>query len=197
MPPSITPRGRPRSSTTHDAILDAAFTVLTERGYAGMTIEGVAEAAGAGKATVYRWWAGRAELAVDAFFHASEAELQLPETDNPRADFRAQITELADFLRGPRGRALAAMLGGARGDPALAEVLNARWREPRRRWGYARMVRAKAQGWCRPDLDVPAALGLLYGALYTPLLFGQDVPSRDQMAAHLDIAFAGIFVNSR
>ena len=193
MIPSTPSRGRPRSTASRDAILEAAFAVLTARGYAAMSIEAVAEAAGAGKATIYRWWSSRAELAVDAFFHASEAELRLPQTDDPRADFRSQITELADFLRGPRGHALAAMLGGARGDPSLTEVLNARWREPRRRWGFERMSRAKAEGWCSPGVDVMAALGLMYGALYTPLLFGQDVPSRAQVQAHLEIAFAGIF----
>ncbi len=44
-----------------------------------------------------------------------------------------------------------------------------------------------------PDLDIPAALGILYGPIYTPLLFGQSVPSRTQIRAHLDIAFTGIF----
>lgn len=193
MSPSTLHRGRPRSAASRDAILDAAFLVLTKRGYAGLTIEAVAEAAGAGKATIYRWWANRGELAVDAFFHASKDELKMPETDDPRADFRVQITELANFLRGPRGHALAAMLGGARGDRDLADVLNARWREPRRRWGFARMSRALAAGQCRPGLDVGAALGLLYGALYTPLLFGQDIPPPSQVKAHLDLAFAGIF----
>jgi hypothetical protein len=52
---------------------------------------------------------------------------------------------------------------------------------------------AVAEGQCWPGLDIPAALGILYGPIYTPLLFGQSVPSRTQIQAHLDIAFTAIF----
>ena len=45
-------RGRPRSAATREAILAAAFVVLEERSYA---VEPVAERAGAGGTTIYRW----------------------------------------------------------------------------------------------------------------------------------------------
>ncbi len=193
MSESTPPRGRPPSPDTRTAILGAAFQVLLSRGYAGMAIEAVATAAGAGKSTVYRWWAGKAELAVDAFFHVTEAELRFPDTGSAKEDFRGQITELAALLRGPRGSVLAAMLGGARTDPALARALGERWLEPRRRWGVERMTRAVKAGECRPGTDVAAALGVLYGPLYAPLLFGQEVPTAEQVEAHLAVAFAGVF----
>ena len=189
----MTSRGRPRSETSRDAILEAAFAILVERGYAGMTFETVAAAAGAGKTTIYRWWKSKAELAVDAFFQATKAELVLPDTGSTRDDFRLQILELSHMLRGPRGVAFAAMLGGARTDPALAKTLGELWLEPRRVWGFQRMTRAVTRGECRPELDVPAALGVLYGPLYTPLLFGGHVPTRAQVEAHLAIALPAIF----
>ena len=158
-----------------------------------MSIEAVAARAGTGKTTVYRWWSGRAELAVDAFFSGTRAELEMPNSESAREDFGRQIAELADLLRGRRGRAFAAMLGGALSDSDLADTLNHRWLKPRRQWGFERMSRAVADGQCRPGLRIPAALGILYGPIYTPLLFGQPVPSRAQVSAHLDIAFAGIF----
>ena len=187
--------GRPRSEKSREAILDAAFGVLIARGYAGFAIEAVAAAAGAGKTTVYRWWKTKAELAVDAFFHATTDELRLPETSSAQADFRAQITELGTLLRGERGHALAAMLGGARTDPVLARALGERWLEPRRRWGYARMVRAAADGQLWPGVQPPAALAVLYGPLYTPLLFGGEVPSAREVKAYLDVACRGIFAS--
>lgn len=186
-------RGRPRSLVARRAILDAAFTVLVERGYAGMAIEAVADAAGVGKTTIYRSWAGKADLAVDAFFEATREALAFPETGLAREDFRRQILELAALLRGARGQALAAMLGGARTDPDLARALGARWLEPRRRWGVERMARAIAAGECRDGVGAQAALGVLYGPLYAPLLFGQGVPSEVQVGEYLAIAFAGIF----
>jgi AcrR family transcriptional regulator len=186
-------RGRPRSEASKEAILAAAFDVLAERGYAGMSFEAVAARAGAGKTTIYRWWNTKAELAVAAFFHGTQDELMLPDTGSTREDFRLQITQLADLLRGTRGAVFAAMLGGARTAPGLAQALNEQWREPRRLWGNARMARAVAAGECRPNLNIRAALGILYGPLYTPLLFGQDIPSVPEVEAHLNLALAMIF----
>lgn len=185
--------GRPRSEKSRDAILGAAFQLLIERGYAGFTIEAVAAAANAGKTTVYRWWPTKAALAVDAFFHATSDELALPDSESAEADFRAQIGELAELLRAERGQAFAAMLGGARSDPVLAQALGERWLEPRRKWGFARMMRAAAQGALQPGVDPSAALALLYGPLYTPLLFGGQVPEQAAVSAYLDIACRGIF----
>lgn len=166
---------------------------LVQRGYDALAIEAVAKAAGTGKTTIYRWWRSKAELAVDAFFHATEEELRIPETGSARQDFCDQISELAELLRGERGQALAAMLGGARVDRALADALRERWLEPRRQWGFARMMRAQAAGELNAGVDPRAALALLYGPLYTPLLFGNDVPSSEEVAAYLSIACAGIF----
>lgn len=185
--------GRPRSESSREAILDAAFQLLVERGYAGFGIEPVAAAAGTGKTTIYRWWKSKAELAVDAFFHATQAELRFPDTGTAQDDFRAQILELAELLRGKRGRALAGMLGGARTDAALGRALGERWLAPRRLWGLERMSRAQAEGELLDGVDVGAALAVLYGPLYTPLLFGGDVPGRDETVAYLNVACAGIF----
>jgi len=186
--------GRPRSESARDAILEAAFGLLAERGYAGFAIEAVAAIAGTGKSTIYRWWKSRADLAVDAFFHATKAALAFPDTGSAESDFRAQILELGELLRGERGRALAGMLGGARTDPALGRALGERWLAPRRRWGIERMARAQATGELSPETDIDAALALLYGPLYTPLLFGGDVPSAAQTRAYLDLACRAIFI---
>jgi AcrR family transcriptional regulator len=191
--PKSTVTGRPRSETSREAILQAAFAVLVERGWPGFSIEAVAAAAGAGKTTVYRWWKSKAELAVDAFFHATEAELQFPDTGSAKSDFRKQILGLAELLRGRRGQALAAMLGGARTDPELGRALGERWLEPRRRWGMQRMARAQAEGELRPGVEPAAALAVLYGPLYAPLLFGGQVPTMQAAEAYLEVAISGVF----
>lgn len=191
-PPAHRP-GRPRSEAAREAILRAAFEHLVARGYAGLAIEAVAQAAGAGKTTVYRWWPSKAELAVEAFFRGTTDALRLPETTSARDDFHQQITELANLLRGPRGTAMAAMLEGARTDPVLARALRERWLGPRRAWGLARMERARAEGQLRPGVEPGAALAVLYGPLYAPLLFGAPVPGEAEVSAILGIAFHGVF----
>jgi AcrR family transcriptional regulator len=188
--------GRPRSAVAREAILEAAFRLLVERGYAGFAIEAVAAQSGTAKTTIYRWWDSKADLAVDAFFEGTEEALRIPDTGSAENDFRAQIHELAKLLRGERGRALGGMLAGVRLEPALGRSLGRRWLAPRRKWGQERMTRAQAEGELRDGVDVAAALAVLYSPLYTPLLFGGDVPSKDEVAACLDVACAGIFRRS-
>lgn len=186
--------GRPRSEKSKEAILEAAFRLLARVGYDRFTIEAVAAEAGAGKTTIYRWWRTKAALAVEAFFHATVAELAMPDTGSAEQDFREQISQLADLLRGDRGRAFAAMLGGARGDPELARELGERWLAPRRKWGFMRMTLAQANGELRDGVNVTAALALLYGPLYSPILFGGEVPDNEAVSDYVDLACSAIFV---
>src|SRR5258708_3393497 len=60
------PRGRPRSEKAKNAIIKAAKKLLAEGGPAAVTMEAVAELAGVGKPTVYRWWPNRHAVAMVA-----------------------------------------------------------------------------------------------------------------------------------
>jgi AcrR family transcriptional regulator len=59
-------RGRPRKAATDTAILDAAATVMSQRGYRGMTVGAVAAAAGVTEPTVYLRHPTKHDLAVAA-----------------------------------------------------------------------------------------------------------------------------------
>jgi AcrR family transcriptional regulator len=194
MKKSTPTRGRPRSEASSEAILLAAFALLQERGYAGMTFDAVAAQAGVGKTTIYRWWPTRPTLAVEAFFAGTQAELAFPDTGSAREDFRLQILQLAKLLRGPAGAAMAAMIAGARTDPELGHAIAQRWVAPRARWGRERLVRACAAGECAPDLDIAAALDVLYSPLYARLLMGLEALTPTQVEKYLRIVFSGIFV---
>ena len=186
-------RGRPRSTAAHAAVLAAAFDLLIERGYAAMAIEAVAARAGVGKATIYRWWPGRAELAVEAFFSATVDQLAFPDTGTACEDFRRQVHQVASLLRGRSGGAMAAMVAGALTEPALARALGERWVAPRMRWGMERMCRAQATGEAPGSLDVPAALAALYSPLYARLSFGLDALTETEVGAYVAIVLRGIF----
>lgn len=196
MPRSALPRrpGRPRSNASRAAILEAGFGLLAERGYAGFVLEEVAARAGVGKATLYKWWPSRGELAVDCFFAGTVAQLRFPDTGSARRDFTLQIQALRRLLGGPRGEALMALVQGARVDPLLRSALGERWVRPRQAWGLARMARAQAEGQCRPGVDAEAALDLLYGPVYTRLAMGLGVPSKARLARILALACRAIFV---
>src|ERR1700674_4545770 len=61
-------RGRPRSESSQRAILRAADELLLEHGLSSISMDAVAERAGASKATIYRWWPSKELLALDALF---------------------------------------------------------------------------------------------------------------------------------
>ena len=185
--------GRPRSDASREAILEAAFEELRERGFEAFAIEAVAARAGVGKATIYRWWDSRAALAVDCFFRQTAEELKFPELGSARADFERQILQLAKLLRSPTGKALLAMMLGAKTDPVLAQAFVARWVLPRKRWGVERLERARREGECAADLDIEASLDLLYGPLYSRLLVGFEPPNDAYVRRLLSLAFAAVF----
>ena len=61
-PPKRASIGSRRNPDAEAAILAAARQLLSDRGYAGFSIEEVARRAGAGKPTVYRWWPTKSDL---------------------------------------------------------------------------------------------------------------------------------------
>src|SRR5690606_12689378 len=72
--------GRPRSESARVAILAAAAAVLADVGYDRFSLGLVADAAGVGKATVYRWWPSKGSL-IAAMLLAGDVELPIPAID--------------------------------------------------------------------------------------------------------------------
>jgi AcrR family transcriptional regulator len=98
--------GRPRDPACDAAILRAALDVFVEAGYAGVSMEGVAARAGVGKATLYRRYANKAELVVEAVRCGAQVDDHLPDTGDLRADVSSMMQPLIDRLRGEDGMLL-------------------------------------------------------------------------------------------
>ena len=54
-----------RDENARLAVLHAADDLLVERGFAGVTIEGIAGRAGVAKQTIYRWWTSKVDVLLD------------------------------------------------------------------------------------------------------------------------------------
>src|SRR5690348_13523627 len=63
-------RSRRRGRALEESIFEAALAELSEYGFAGMSLERVAERAGTGKSAIYRRWGDKLELVVDTLAHA-------------------------------------------------------------------------------------------------------------------------------
>jgi AcrR family transcriptional regulator len=111
-------RPRRRGDVLNSAIFQATLDELAEVGYAKLTMEGVAARAGASKASVYRRWSSRMELAVDVVHHLAPDPTSTPDSGSLRGDAIAWLRSAADLLAGPAGEALRGVLGDALADPA-------------------------------------------------------------------------------
>jgi AcrR family transcriptional regulator len=117
--------GRKRDAARDAVILDAALTVLAERGYEGMTIDMVAAEAGMARATVYRRWVTKADLVLEAVSRMSHSDVglaRLPDTGSLRGDLTAMILPLDDRQQQVRIQAMAGLLSLSKADQRLAEA---------------------------------------------------------------------------
>jgi AcrR family transcriptional regulator len=124
--------GRKRDASRDDALCQAALELLAEVGYDRLTIDAVAARAGAGKATCYRRWAGKAELTVDAIGRM-KAQPELPDTGTLRGDLveltcHFHDTEDAAF----RTDVQAGLVSGLVRDAKLREVFAEQFIAPRK-----------------------------------------------------------------
>lgn len=161
------------------------MALLTDKGLAGFTMEGLAARAGVGKATIYRWWPSRGAVALDAFLAAVEPQVPYPDTDDFAVALRSQVLLLVGVFRDtPAGGVVRALLAEAQSDADLAEAFRTRWLESRRTAGRAVFRRAQENGQLRKDLEIETAIDLVYGAVYFRLMTGHE-PLSDEFAVHL------------
>lgn len=125
---SVGPR---RNDETHRAVLDAAETLLEEKGMSGVTFEAVARLAGAGKPTLYRWWGNRTALLLEVYDRRKSDALSRPDTGSLTDDLTILLRDLWRFWRdGPGGRAYAAIIADAQSDDAAKAAIAAALNDP-------------------------------------------------------------------
>ncbi|PYV77909.1 MAG: TetR family transcriptional regulator, partial [Acidobacteria bacterium] len=135
-----------------------------------LSVEAVAAHAGVGKATVYRWWANKGELVIDAFVSAVEKELRFPSAGPVLQSIHVQMRRWAVIFRSPLGQIVAAVIGAGQSEPEILEAFRSHWVEPRRVEARRLLGQAITIGEIRADLDPDTVLDLLYGPLYIRLL---------------------------
>lgn len=162
--------GRPRSEQARLAILHSTLQILAQSGFSDLTIEDVAERAGVGKATVYRWWPNKGALVADAFASSATPALRFPDTGSVYTDMSRQMRQLVKVFTGPRGRIVAAILAAGQSDKDSIHAFRERFLLPRREEAYTTLRRAIRRGELRKDLDPDLLLDSLYGPIYMRFL---------------------------
>jgi AcrR family transcriptional regulator len=170
-------RPRRRGDALNSAIHEATLDELAELGYAKLTIERVALRAGASKASVYRRWPSRMELALDAVQHLAPDPTAIFDTGSLRGDALSFMREMADLLAGPAGEALRGLLGDALADPSRTLELRRHSRGTGHRAMQEIVRRAVDRGEIHSSAITPRRLDVAQAMLREQFLFhGPPVP---------------------
>jgi AcrR family transcriptional regulator len=174
------PKGRAphrRDDNARLAVLHAADDLLVERGFGGVTIEGIAARAGVAKQTIYRWWSSKVDILLDTLIEDAGRQLVIPASGPVVESMRRYLRNLARFLtKDPAGQVLLALIGEAQHDAAMAATFRARYLDPRRDQERALLQRGIEAGELPTDLDIDAALDALIGPLVFRALTGVRIP---------------------
>ncbi|MFI1353539.1 TetR/AcrR family transcriptional regulator [Streptomyces sp. NPDC020898] len=149
--------GRPRSVAADAAILAATRAALVELGWSGLTLGDVATRAGVAKTTLYRRWAGKNELVVDAVAELFD-ELELPDSGSLAADIEGVVFQFATILARPEAKSgLMAVLAESQCDDALRERIRDSIVNRQKRLVLEGRARAQARGELPPETDPETA----------------------------------------
>lgn len=160
-----------RSEQARQAVLEAADDLLAAKGFAGVTIEGIATSAGVAKQTIYRWWSTKTQILLEAFLQDADEELTPPDTGDLARDLRAYLRQVAAFLSASdAGAVFTALLGHAQHDPAFAAELRSRFLDDQRRRDHLPLQRAVVRGRLPVGFDPSAEIDQLVGPVYYRVL---------------------------
>ena len=179
--PSNPQRGRPRDPARDESILDAAMALIADVGYDRTTIDAIAERAGVGKPTIYRRWAGKAELVAEAI-RRRKARRPVADTGSLRGDLLAAIRSLCRSIDDESAHIAAGMATQLRASEELSALFaehviaveRARWSE---------IVRRATE---RGELRAGEPVSALFGEIGPATVFGRVLMGIDPV----DDAFA-------
>lgn len=188
----MAPDQRRRDPDTRAAILQAVRDIAVTDGYGGLSIEGVARRAGAGKQTVYRWWPSLSAVVIDAVLEVTGTSATFPDTGDLQADLRTQMRALARQMNAPLVVLYTGLIGAAQREPDLAAEVHRRIIGPRFDECRERIAKAQAGGEIRDDVDATDVVEQVYAPLYYRLLLQHRKVTLTQVDRILDIVFAGL-----
>jgi len=185
--------GRPRSERSRRAVLDAAARLLSKRGYADITIEGIAAEAGVGKTTIYRWWPTKASIYIDLYAELAVSVVPPPDT----GDFARDLTVLIQgafklYRETAAGLALAGIVAEAQSNAAVSRIVRNEFAPSRRHVVLTILERGARRGEISPHVDLELVAEIVAGAVWYNLLVGSSDLSDSHASRLVDRIVRGI-----
>lgn len=193
-PPGRRGRGRPRDPRTDVRIIEAAASLLRTRGFERMTVDDVAARAGVGKATVYRRWPSKDDLAVAAMGQLYSVEIPHPDTGSIVGDLTESYRAVLTFVGSPEGAAYVKMsiAESVRDDriAALYRTATERAEQEARQM----FLRAIDRGEVRGDIDIDTCVQWLAGLIAARAVTNRPLPGVDEVDQLVRFTLEGVRV---
>ncbi|MGN6250872.1 MAG: TetR/AcrR family transcriptional regulator [Marmoricola sp.] len=192
VPPVVRRRGRPRDPQADVRILEAAAELILARGFDSMTVDEVAAKARVGKATVYRRWARKEDLAVAAMERLYVSEMPLPDTGTIEGDLTVTYSNVLAFANSEAGGAYlrTTIVESVRDDRIAALYRSASERAEAQ--AEVMFERAIERGELRPEIDLRWAVQWLTGLLAVCVITGRAMPAAAEASALVRMTLDGL-----
>ena len=177
---------RPRvEGDREQEILGATLQVLADMGYDRLTMDAVATAAKASKATLYRRWNGKASLVIDALLSVKGTP-EVPDTGTLRGDLLATFCGLGGLTDHESVATFASVLTAISIDEDFAEQFRTQVIAPKAAASRTVFERARDRGELRDGADIDLLAPALAGIMLHRLFLMGIAPDEDTIARVID-----------
>lgn len=190
-------RGRPRDPGTDQRIRRAAAELLLQNGFDKTTVDEVAARAGVGKATVYRRWTSKEDLAVAAMESLFDAEFPAPDTGSIVEDLTETYRTVLAFVNSPEGQGFVRVsIAESVRDPRIATLYrqSIQRREELSRESFRRAI---DRGEVRADADIESAVEWLGGIITVRAVMGRPLPTVEDVPRLVSFTLRGVLAVPR
>lgn len=176
--------GRPRDSRVDHAIDAAVRSLLTEHGYAALTVDAVAARAGVSKAAIYRRHATKQDMIFAVLLHDLSAD---PPADSGslRGDIAALTTRIGDQLARTAAEVMVGLLADIHADAALDTRFTGTYLAVERSVVTTLLDRAVVRGELADRPDPALVHVLLLGPLFAWQIMLNENPARTTYLAQV------------
>ena len=171
-------KGRPYDTQLDEAIIESAKALLIEKGFEGLTVSEIVQAAGTTRSAFYRRYKDFVALMVDILLSEYTTDLDKTfDTGSLASDLLALQEDQLELFTDPMvNRALSGFFGQLRSDDLSRQEFLELFLQPRRDATRAILDRAVVRGEIRDDYDIDLICDTLTG----PFIFRVIIPEIGQ-----------------
>ncbi|MDQ2814934.1 MAG: TetR/AcrR family transcriptional regulator [Actinomycetota bacterium] len=182
----------PRVLVSRERVLITTLDLLMETGLGELTMDEVSRRSGVAKTTIYRHWANRSALVIDACSRMTDGQEAPPDTGSLEGDLRAILADIAGLLGAARWSSiLPSIVDAAERDPEFAG-LHSRIQHGHAAPLRAALDRAALRGEIPPAADRSAIAAALLGPLFYRRWFSREQIDAEFVEMIIRSAIAGL-----